>query len=179
MKSYYISSTYSRQHKRLRQITKEINIKNWQRTVLLLLKFCESISQVQRCKRRKTEGEDEFQRGKKEGGGSDRWVGRATGGRYRERQEAGQRDRPTEKEAQQREERGRQSSSVSIVSVAASFQPVKFPSWRDSTVWRKILEWWTAKINLTHSGLSPVDTTPPLGIEIAKALQGRKALQQT
>lgn len=44
------------------------------------------------------------------------WIaGRvATGGRYREREEARQRDRLTEKEAQQREERRRQHSSVSI-----------------------------------------------------------------
>lgn len=70
------------------------------------------ISQAQRCKKKKG-GEDSF-REERGGGGSDGWVGRATGGRYRERQEAGQRDRPTKKEAKQREERGRQSSSVSI-----------------------------------------------------------------
>lgn len=106
------------------------------------------------------------------GGGSDGWVGRATGGRYRERQEAGRRDRLTEKEAEQREERGRQSSSVSISfppgSVAAYFLPLKFPSWSKSTVWRKILEWWTTKLNLSHSGLPPVGTTLSLGIEITK-----------
>lgn len=111
------------------------------------------------------------------GGGSNGWVGRATGGRYRERQEAGQRerDRLTEKEAQQREEKrggGRAAASVSPLlppgSIAACFLPVKFPSWMDSTVWRKILEWWTSKLNLSHSGLSPVDTRLPLGIEITK-----------
>lgn len=49
------------------------------------------------------------------------------------RQKAGQRDRLTnrltEKEAQQREERGKQSSGISIVSNAPCSQPVNFPSW--------------------------------------------------
>lgn len=82
------------------------------------------------------------------GGGSNGWVGGLLEADT-ERGRKQDRDRPTEKEAQQREERGRQSSSVSIShspgSVASCFLPVRFPFWKDSTVWRKILEWWTTK----------------------------------
>lgn len=117
MRETRVSATYYRQHKRQRQITKErMKHKKWE-----WKNHDESVKSalwVQLVKRRGVKGRKEREKTVSErgegGGESDGWVGRATGGRYRERQEAGQRDRPIKKEAQQREERGRQSGSVSI-----------------------------------------------------------------
>ena len=128
---------------------------------------------VKRCKKqkKKREGEDNFRDRRRRG--RERWMSRrATGGRYRERQEAGQRQTDRKRNTAERSEGKAEqqwqylSLTLSPGSVAACFPPVKFPSWEDWTVWRKILEWWTAELNICHSGLSLVGTMLPLGIEI-------------
>lgn len=95
--------------------------------------------------------------------------------------EAGSRtETEQQKKKQSNEERGggRAALSVSLSLlpgyVAACFLPLNFPSWRKSTVWRKTLEWWTTKLNLSHSGLPPVGTTLHLGIDITKPYRDRK-----
>lgn len=134
---------------------------------------------VQLFRRRGVKGEkqreDEFH------GGGVGWVGRATGGRYRKRQEAGhtetdRREKRAEREHSGEKKRGRQARwrQYHICGCMLSTSQISILS---STVFTKTLEWWTGKINLNHSGLSPVDTTLPLWIAICKSSQreGRRS----
>lgn len=142
--------------------------------------FMSPISLTQRCKGKRSEGEDSFREGRRRG--RERWMSRRdTGGRYRERQEAGQRQTDRKRSTAERREGEAErqcqylSRSLQALWLRAAL-PVQSPSWEDWSV-RSCNDGrlsWT----LSHSGLSPVGTELTFGNWDYKALHGRREVRQ-